>query len=219
MTRALPVPRRALVAALLWSMLCVAGPAAAVDDRIHDFPTADPDKLLRLVTTDAPGGLAVDTHGNVYFSDQRPQLTDNGRIVMLPKGSAEPITLREGLAAPGDVELTADQRGLVIAEQGGFFRIHYFGISVQLRDAAGTLRSDCTLYARTTDLGTSTGYQMSLDGYYHIANTLVPAQTQTTAELIIECGSQPTRSVPVTLGQTGQSTAFGETVVRLVVPR
>jgi hypothetical protein len=181
-------------------------------------PTADPPRRLQILINQNLGGLAVDRAGNRYFSASR-----YGSVSMIPSGDSRAITiLDQGIVPdlifePGDIELSASGRALLVADGSGRVLSIPFGLTVELMDGSGLPRTDCTLYVQTDEAGTSAPVRYS-GGFYTVPRlmTLDPAATEQSARVVVECGSSPTRAFDVGLGQPDG--LFGQTFVRLVVP-
>lgn len=160
-----------------------------------------------------PGGVAVDDYGNLYITDQGPTRGENeGSILMWPKGARHVIRIisNVGLTRPGDIELSKDQRTLIVADPKG---IHLFplGLSVRLTNI------DALSGNTRVHVFSSTGEKVakvSPDGYFHFTGILVPGQGPS-VRVTIEHGGQ-TKSQTVFLGQPGmKGDPIGHTVVNL----
>jgi len=177
-----------------------------------EFPTNQSGRFLRLVVTSAPGGLAVDRHGNIYYSDQGDGVTGNGKVVMIPKETNIPITILSGLDKPGDIELSPDERALIVVEDGDKIHRFFFGLSVQVKNASGALLDGLTVYVDVPGLGVTKGTKQLTDEFYHIPNLLIKGMTAKEADVVIEFPSGKTVRVPIQLGQEDEKTVFGQTV-------
>jgi hypothetical protein len=201
------------LAAICAFILLVSNVSAAV----IEFPTNQPGRLLRLVVTNAPGGLAVDRCGNIYYSDQGDGVAGNGKIVMIPKETNIPITILSGLEKPGDIELSPDERALIVVEDGDKIHRFFFGLSVQIRNASGALIDGLTVYVDIPGLGVTKGTKQMIDGFYHIPNLLIKGMTSKEADIVIEFLSGKTTRVSIPLGQEGEQAIFGQTVIYISV--
>lgn len=205
---------------LITCVICLLGASKCSLAQIVTFETIDAEKTLKIVVTRTPGGMAVDEYGNIYYSVQADSTHAQGRIIMLWEKYNTPIPIVDGLLSPGDIELTPDGRGLLIAEEDvSWVTVHYFGLTVQLRDPEGQYITNAVIYAET-DLGTTKGYRFNYStGYYRIPDLLVPKQVSNTIKLVIERENKQPTVVPVVLGQPGfTDKPFGETV-RLIMIR
>lgn len=182
-------------------------------------PTADPPRRLQILVNANLGGLAVDQAGNRYFSASR-----YGSVSMIPRGDTRAITivdqsiLPDVLYEPGDIEISASGRALLVADGSGRVVSIPFGLTIELIDGNGVPRTDCTLYAQTDEAGTSPPVRNTGIGLYNIPRLMTqnPAATEQGARVIVECGSEPTRAFDVGLGQP--EGLFGHTFIRLVAP-
>lgn len=186
-----------------------------VSAAVIEFPTNKTGRFLRLVVTNAPGGLAIDRHGNIYYSDQGDGVSGNGKIVMIPKETNIPMTILSGLDKPGDVELSPDERALIVVEDGDKIHRFFFGLSVQIKSASGAVIDGLTVYADVPGLGVTKGTKQLIDGFYHIPNLLIKGMTAKEADVVIEFPSGKTVRVLIELGQEGEKTVFGQTVTYL----
>jgi hypothetical protein len=137
---------------------------------------------------------------------------------MIPKEKTaldRPIRFIRGLTSPGDIELTGDERTLVVSENGGA-RIsrHAFGITV-LNAKVDVPDENVTVYAKT-DLGPKKASGEAPDELYHIPAVLVPGQTSMTVDIVVQ-GTTLTKVYRWRgLGQPGElGPLFGQTIVDL----
>jgi hypothetical protein len=179
---------------------------------IIEYPTSQPGRVLRLVLTNAPGGLAIDKHGNIYYSDQGDGSLGNGVIKMIPKETNTPITILTGLDIPGDIELTRDGRALIVAEAYGKVKRYRFGLAAHFEGPDGTPTYGLTLYANIPGVGMTKGYRVMINDFYLLPDLLSPDNAATDIEIIVEFPSGKTVRYPVTIGQPGEDTVFGQTV-------
>jgi hypothetical protein len=184
---------------------------------VIEYPASAPGTFLRLVLTNAPGGLAKDLAGNLYYSDQGDGGLLSGRILMIPAGSDIPITIVSALNKPGDIELTPDGRGLIITEDGGKVTRRYFGFSASIKTSGGETIYGLTLYIKRAGLGITKGYRIMENTYYTVPDLLVPELTNPEAELTIEYPSGKTLHYPIRLGQEGFSELFGQTLKNFII--
>ncbi len=160
-----------------------------------------------------PGGIAVDNYGNLYISDQGPNRGENeGSILMWPKGSRNVIRIIKnvGLTRPGDIELSKDQRSLIVADPVG---IHIFPLGLSLRITnIDPLTGDTRVHV-FSEAGEKVE-KVSPDGYFHFPGILVPNQGRSVQVIIEHAGL--TRRKTVYLGQPGMDgEPFGHTLVNL----
>ena len=157
-----------------------------------------------------PGGLAIDRAGNLYISDMGRGAKGEGSIVMVPKATGRPLRILQDLDKPADVELSPDQRALIVGEEGGVITRRYFGISIRLINMAG-VEGDYNVYVKT-DSGTRKA-DYTGDGYFHVMDILRPEQVSGSVDVVIEHDGVIFPIYDVFLGQPGESTAFGQTIV------
>jgi hypothetical protein len=160
-----------------------------------------------------PRGLALDKFGNMYISDQGPNRgEDEGSILMWPKDKRRVIRIITGLTLPSDLELSPDQKMLIIAGPKGDINRIRLGLSIGLANInafSGT--------ARVHLFGQAFGERVariSSDGYFHFPGLLVRGQSK---ELYadIEVNGQ-TKRFNLTLGQPGDpDEPYGHTVIDL----
>jgi|GEM_PF-1689746 len=183
----------------------------------QEIPSRFPPRMLVIVgpkaTTINPGGIAVDDYGNLYITDQGPDRGENqGSVLMWPKGLPYVIRILEnvGLTRPGDIELSNDQKALIVADPTG---VHRFPLGLSIRFTnINPFRGNTVVHVFS-----STGEKVarvSPDGYFHIPGLLVPGQGPS-VEVVIEHDGQTKRQT-LFLGQPGKSGGlFGHTVVNL----
>lgn len=180
---------------------------------VYELPTRDGHSYYVIDTDETSGtalrGLAVDDAGRLYVSDQGNPNERNGVLYML-RGTNEAVRLHERLAAPGDIELTPDQRGLVVAKQGGGVEVCYFGVAVRLvgGDEAQLVNARAVLIS---DWGPVVGERRS-DGFLHFPEVLRPGQDRLEATLVIENVDPPQAHV-ISLANPETGTIAGQVVV------
>lgn len=173
-------------------LLFAAGVAPAVVSAqtlftVYELPTYDAKTYYVIDTDETSGaalrGLAVDDGGQIYVSDQGDPNERTGVVYML-RGTNEAVRVHERLEAPGDIELTPDQRGLVIARKGGGVDLRYFGVTVHILndDVVDILNVRPVLI---TDFGAIPGVRRA-DGYIHFPNVLRPGQESLEATLVFD---------------------------------
>ena len=174
--------------------------------------TADPLRHLRLVVAKAPGGLAVDGQGNIYFSDYGDGSPYSGSVYLIRRSMPVPVKILTGLDQPGDIELTRDGRALIVGHPNGVLTRHYFGLTLQVQGAGGVPITDVTVYAET-QLGPTKGHRADPEGYFRIPDILVPSQRTNIVSVVIERRMGESFSVEVPLGLYEESgRAAGETL-------
>jgi hypothetical protein len=160
-----------------------------------------------------PRGMAIDKSGNLYISDQGPSKGEKeGSILMWPKGKNRVLRIITGLTRPGDVELSPDQKKLIVAgPKGDIYRLE-LGLSIRIANIdpfAGNTRVHLISQATGEKVA-----KVSPDGYFHIPGLLVPNQ-QVELFADIEYGGK-TKRFSLTLGQPGEpGEPYGHTVIDL----
>ena len=136
---------------------------------------------------------------------------------MIPKDATShnrPITFIRGLTSPGDIELSPDDRTLVVSQGESASVRRAFGISV-LNANVAVPDETLVVYAKT-DLGPKKAPGRSPDGLYHIPNVLVPGQDSATVDIVVQGTTSTITYLSVPLGQPGEAgPPFGQTVVDL----
>ena len=186
---------------------------------VIEYPTSEPGKMLRLVLTSAPGGMAMDRHGNIYYSDQGNGIFGNGVIKMIPKETNIPVTILTGLDRPGDIELSLDEQAMIVTEADAKVTKYYFGLAARFQSLSGDSLYNLTLYVNIPGVGLSKGYRQMVDGFYLVPNLLAPGYTSPEIELIVEYPEGDTFRYKVTVGQTNEPEIFGQTVKYLILAR
>ena len=169
---------------------------------LHVLGSLSPSIVLR--------GLALDAAGNYYLSHRGAGgQVGEGVIFMWPRGQRRVLTIARGLTQPGDVELSADGRALVVAGPLGTVQVIPFGVSVRLLNVEPT--SDAVVYVRS-DTGTHPA-RRSPDGWFHIPEILIPGQASATIDLTVEVDGRTKVFGAIPLGANGAGT--GQTLVEL----
>jgi hypothetical protein len=159
-----------------------------------------------------PGGIAVDHYGNYYITDQADGGAGDGGVLMIPKGTHNALRIITGLNAPTGIQLSPDQRTLIVAEAAGNVSLHVLGVSVSLIN--GNDFSGGILYVKT-DEGSKTA-KISPDGYFHVPNILTAGQTSPTVDIVLERAGITRIFYKVPLGQPGSTgSPYGQTLVSL----
>ncbi len=160
-----------------------------------------------------PGGIAVDGYGNYYITDQGPNKGKNeGSILMWPKNFRNVIRIIKnvGLTRPGDIELSKDQRSLIVADPVG---IHVFPLGLSLHVTNIDPLTGNTRVHVFSVVGEKVA-RVSEDGYFHFPGILVPQQGRSVKVVIEHAGI--TKSKTVCLGQPGMDgEPFGHTVFNI----
>jgi hypothetical protein len=180
-------------------------------------PYIVPGQYLRLVRTEAPGGMVLDRSGNIYYADQGDGTPSSGRIMMFRQGATQPVTIISGLNKPGDIELIPSQRGLIISEEGGKISRKYFGLSATFQDSSGRPVNGLTLYVTRSGLGTTKGYRMVENDVYFVPELLEPALTDRHVDLTVEDPAGRTRHYSIEMGQDLYTDLFGQTIKNLII--
>jgi hypothetical protein len=193
------------------------GPVENISLFKQELDTNEGEKKLVMIgpktLTINPRGMAIDKFGNLYISDQGPTKGEKeGSILMWPKGKNRVLRIITGLTRPGDVELSPDQKKLIIAgPKGDIYRIE-LGISIRIANIdalAGNTRVH--LFSQATGEKVA---KVSPDGYFHFPGLLAPNQ-QGDLYADIEYGGK-TKRFSLTLGQPGKSgEPYGHAVVDL----
>lgn len=163
-----------------------------------------------------PAGMAVDTVGNIYFSDNGSS-TNDGRIMMLSlEGDIDPISIANDIGCPSDIEISPDGRSIVVACPDGKVITRYFGLSIQLLFAKGQDTPKQPDVFVKTDTGTFHA-TVSGDGYFHFPELLQPQQTNDFVSIIVLNGNRLYVLEDKKLQSAG-GRLEGETVLNITLP-
>lgn len=168
------------------------------DDSLHaineylykvSVPSVEPGRELVVLgskdTTMRLRGLALDAHGNRYFTDQGPNAAaGEGSLVMWPAGQPSIVRLARGLTKPEDLELAPDGRCLLYATADGQVRRYVFGALIRVTGESYREDGQAVVYA-LTDRGPITADYLP-EGYYHVPGLLEDSQVSTTIDVTIE---------------------------------
>jgi hypothetical protein len=193
------------------------GPTENISLVKQELDSSEADKKLIIIgpktLTINPRGMAIDKSGNLYISDQGPNKGEKeGSILMWPKGRNRVLRIITGLTRPGDVELSPDQKKLIIAgPKGDLYRIE-LGISIRIINI-DPLAGNVRVHLFSNAIGEKVA-KVSPDGYFHFTGLLVPSQ-QGDLYADIEYNGK-TKRFSLTLGQPGEAGApYGHAVVDL----
>ena len=197
-----------LVASLAW--------ADALDDAVLIYrgkTFANTDMFLVLPSVGSQlltGGLALDKARNLYVSEIGPaaglssvfMLDDNGK----------PVRIFVGLDTPTDVEVSADQRSLLISESEGRVVKRTFGVSIGMRFSSAS--PDQPVAFLKTDQGTLAA-RLTADGYFHFTDVLLPVQTSKTVDLDVRNGVFSKHFFDLKLSTDPEGRLAGHTLIYL----
>lgn len=160
-----------------------------------------------------PRGMAVDKFGNIYISDQGPSLAmKEGSILMWPKGRKRVIRLITGLTLPGDIELSPDQKTLIVAGPRGDIYRFPLGVSIRLTNVDPTA-GNTRMHLFGQMIGEKVA-RVSPDGYFHFLGLHVPGQPNLFYVDVEHAGK--TKRFNISLGQPGEKgEPYGHTVLDL----
>jgi hypothetical protein len=160
-----------------------------------------------------PRGMAVDKFGNIYISDQGPSLAiKEGSILMWPKGKKRVIRIITGLTLPGDIELSPDQKMLIVAGPRGDIYKFPLGVSIRLTNVdASSGNTRIHLFGQM--IGEKVA-RVSPDGYFHFLGLQIPGQPNQFYIDVEHAGK--TKRFTISLGQPGEEgEPYGHTVLDL----
>ncbi len=160
-----------------------------------------------------PRGMVLDKYGNIYISDQGPNRgEDEGSILMWPKGRQRVLRIITGLTRPGDVELSPDQKTLIVAgPKGDVYRIP-LGLSLRLANI-DPLSGNTRVHLFSQATGEMVA-KVSPDGYFHFTGLLLPNQQGEIYADVEHAGK--TKRFQLRLGQPGETgEPYGHAVLDL----
>lgn len=186
----------------------------------QDIPSAESNRFLTLVgpktSTFEPRGIAVDNHRAMYITDEGATGgPGDGTIWYLPPGSTKPIRLVSGLTRPGDIELSPDQRAIIVALPGGVIRRYGLGLTVRFQDI--------NPFVGNTHV-TAVGERGSIlldgpdpeTGYFHAMDVIEPGSIEQLVDVIVEYRGRTRVFADVPLGRyPGSNATVGHTFISL----
>ncbi len=181
------------------------------------MPTRDPERFLTLIgpadTTVNVRGLAADSAGNIYVTDQGPSFGEGeGSFLFCPaNGEGRCIRLIRDMTEPGDVELTPDQRGFVIALPQGIISRGTFGFSLLLKQN-GKVVNNATVHLFTEE--GERVQEADPDGYYHFLDLMGEEASDTVTISVNHRGKMSTFS-GLQPGTGGNGNVFGHRIIEL----
>jgi len=183
----------------------------------QEIESFEPGKKLVIVgpktLTINPRGMAIDKYGNLYISDQGPTRGEKeGSILMWPKGKKRVLRIITGLTRPGDVELSPDQKQLIVAgPKGDIYRLP-LGLSLRIANI-DPVTGNTRVHLFSQAVGEMVA-KISPDGYFHFPGLLVHNQEEEVF-VDIEHGGK-TKRFNLRLGQPGESgEPYGHAVIDL----
>ena len=180
-----------------------------------EVPAAEVNRKLTLIgpktASIVPRGLAVDDHGNVYFSDYGPSgAVEEGGVWWLPPGSIHPIRLVGGLTRPSDIELTPDQRSLVVALDNGTILRLGLGLTLEIENIRA-LSGNTRVFVHTP-LGVSPAYVPAAEnGLITIMDLWAGAGADESVDLVIEHRGESRIITGIPIGAGGSTRRLGHT--------
>jgi hypothetical protein len=173
-----------------------------------DSPFAETKAFVRTAVIREPAGLALDSRGNMYVSD-----SEEGDITFIPP-QEEGLAFIQGLDSPGDVEVDARGRSVIIAEANGKVSRYYFGLSGRVTNPAGHLLVFARVYV-DTPAGTIPGdahdepysrIETKEDGRFHVLGLLAPEMGFDPVEVVVTIEyEEKSQAFPITLEPVGQT--------------
>ncbi|MDX9976366.1 MAG: hypothetical protein RBU21_25550, partial [FCB group bacterium] len=158
-----------------------------------------------------PRGIAVDTAGNYYISDWGPTggAEGEGGILFWPRGQDRALRIMTGLTRPGDVEMSTDQKALLIAGEGGAVNLRDLGLSIRFKDL-DPFEAGLALHVFGT--GPEKVVKVSPDGYFHVLG-LLNGDEKISVDLTLERRGTTKTFSAVPLGQPDG--VYGHRIVEL----
>ena len=159
-----------------------------------------------------PRGIAVDTAGNYYISDWGPSGggAGEGSILFWPHGREFVVRIVSGLTKPGDVELSPDQRAILVAGPAGKVERKTLGLSIHLKHT-DPFSGGTTVHVFGT--GPEKVVKVSPDGYFHVPGLLEDDASKKTVDITVEREGTTKTFSAVPLGQTDG--VYGHRLVEL----
>lgn len=172
-----------------------------------DTPEAQAELQIRTAVVNSPGGLALDSLGNMYVSD-----SEKGTVTFIPPES-KGVVILEGLVSPGDVETDALGRSLIVAEGNGKVSRHFFGLTGTVTNVNEVLLVGAGVYLDTPS-GSMPGHGMGVNRYrtnkngtFNVLGLLAPTMGLDPVKVVVTIEYEgQSQAFPVTLKPIGQST-------------
>jgi hypothetical protein len=188
---------------------------------VLSLDTQEPPRKLIIVVAEHAGGLAVDHMRNLFVSDQGGGDEWAGTIRLhLADDVDNPVTIIRRLTRPGDIELTPDERSIVIATGSDSIPVEqiFLGISVRFEFLSGGKLSETARLYVDTDVGTLPPVAASADGFFHVLGILQPGQTTPMVTLTVQDGENVVRTFEdVGLGNESTPGLKGHRVIKLML--
>jgi len=171
-----------------------------------DNPLTTLQARVRTAIVKSPAGIAVDAADNFYVSD-----ADNDVVVMVPP-TGPGVPLLRGVKRPGDVEIDAKGKSLLVVCADGVVERHYFGLTGVVKDSTGALIVGATITAQcawadlTGARDPRNNFKTDVDGRFSIFSLLGPEPSPSPRKVAITIEyNGKSQAYVVTLAETGQT--------------
>jgi hypothetical protein len=167
-------------------------------------PQAIGEATVRTAIINQPGGLALDSVGNMYVTD-----SETGTVTFIPPGR-EGLVILDGLDKPGDVEVDARGRSLIVAQAEGKVGRYFFGLTGTVKNAAGERLTGAFVYVETPagtipgDATPENAIKTNEGGQFHVPDLLAPEMGWDPVEVVVTISYRgKDQAFPITLEPVG----------------